>query len=147
MKTTLLIVSLLTATASFAAQPMTPTPETTIRGVITVVKGNTITLAKGLAIDVSGAEITRQGVAVNRSDLEAGSRVRAVVTATKNSGALVASKVLIEGADLTFVSTVETVSPSSITLAGQSISVDAKTVYGGFAGGTSVVAAKDLRAG
>src|SRR5438045_2085128 len=115
MKTTLLMLSLIAATVSFAAQPVTPTAETTIRGVITTVKGNAITLAKGLTIDISGAEITRQGVAVNRSDLEAGSRVRAVVTATKSSGALVASKVLIEGADLTIVGTVEAVTGSSVT--------------------------------
>lgn len=147
MKTTLLVLSLLAATASFAAQPVTPSPETTIRGVITIVKGNAITLAKGLTIDVSGAEITRQGTTVNRSDLEAGSRVRVVVTATKSSGALVASKVLIEGADLTIVGTIDSVTPSAVTIVGQSLSLDAKTVYGGFAGGTTVLAAKDLKAG
>ena len=148
MKTTLLLsLILLAATTLFAAQPVTPAPDTTIRGVITVVKGNAITLAKGLTIDVSGAEITRQGVAVNRSDLEAGSRVRAVVTATKNSGALVASKVLIEGADLTIVGTIEAVTPTSVTLVGQSLALDKQTVYGGFAAGTTVQAAKDLKAG
>jgi hypothetical protein len=147
MKTTLLMLSLLAAATSFAAQPVTPAPETTIRGVITIVKGNAITLAKGLTIDVSGAEITRQGVAVNRSDLEAGSRVRAVVTATKSSGALVASKIFIEGTDLTIIGTIEAVTPASVTVIGQSLSVDTKTVYGGFAAGTAVQSAKDLKSG
>jgi Domain of unknown function (DUF5666) len=148
MKTTLLLtLTLLAATATFAAQPVTPAPDTTIRGIITVVKGNAITLAKGLTIDVSGAEITRQGVAVNRSDLDVGNRVRAVVTATKNSGALVASKVLIEGADLTIIGTIEAATPASVTVIGQSLSLDKQTVYGGFAAGTTVAAAKDLKGG
>jgi len=147
MKTKLLLLSLLAATATFGAPPVTPTPDTTIRGVVTAVKGNAITLAKGLTIDVSGAEITRQGVAVNRSDLDVGSRVRVVVTATKNSGALVASKALIEGADLTIVGTIEAVTPTTMTVAGQSLALDKQTVYGGFAAGTTVLAAKDLKAG
>src|SRR5437016_3121950 len=102
MKTTMMMILSLVAAFSFADQPSTPAPETTLRGVITNVKGNALTMGKGkgLIIDISVADITRQGATMDRNDLAAGMRVRTIVTATKNSGALVASKVFIEGPEL-----------------------------------------------
>lgn len=145
--TTTTFAALLVTATVLAATPQLPPPETTIRGVITSVRGNTVTLLKGLDVDVSGANVTHHGNAAPASELAPGMRVRVVISSTKPSGALVAGKVTIEAPDATIVGPVDAVTASSIRVAGQTFSTDATTTYGGFANGTAIRTAADLKSG
>jgi len=147
MRMTMTILSTLVAAALFGAQPSMPAPDTTIRGVVTAVKGGTITIAKAIDVDVAAAKITRDGNAAAAADVVAGMRVRAVVNGSRPNGAMIAGTVIIESPDATIIGAVEAVSPASVTIAGQSLSVGATTSFGGFANGAAVRSAADVQAG
>jgi hypothetical protein len=147
MRLTTAIGFFLATSALMAATPQLPPPDTTLRGVVTSVKGNTITLLKGMNVDVSAANVTHRGNAAAASDLVPGMRVRVVIASTKPSGTLVAGKVYIEAPDATIVGPIDSVTSGSITVAGQTFSTDATTTYGGFANGTPIRTAADLKSG
>ncbi len=136
----------LVATGLVAAQPASPAPQTMIRGVVTSVAGSKVTLLKGLTIDVSGAKITKRNVSAPDA-VVVGARVRAFINDTKSSGALVADSVIVEAPDATITGTISAVTAASITVGGQVLSLGADTQYGGFAAGTAVRAAEDLKTG
>lgn len=141
-----ILAVMFTALQLRAAQPFAPAPETTIRGVVTAVAGNKITLLKGLTIDVGGAKVTKQNAPAPDA-LVPGARVRVVVGGSKASGALVASSVIVESPDATIIGALDAVTPASVTIGGQSFAVNSATTYGGFGGGTAVAGPADLKAG
>jgi len=130
----------------FAAQPTTPAPQMTIRGVVTAVAGSKVTLLKGLTIDVSAAKITKRNVSASDA-LVTGARIRAFINEAKSSGTLVADSVIIEAPDATITGTIGAVTSASITIGGQVLSLESDTQYGGFDAGTAVLTAGDLKPG
>jgi hypothetical protein len=145
-----LIISIALVVAATTASAQTPTATGAIvRGVVTSITGPTITVMRNVKIDVSSALIRRGQQAANADALLVGSRVLAVISPSPSPkpGVLAAEAVTIDPAEGSIIGPVTSLSATSVVVDGQTIAVDASTLFNGYYGKQPVHAASDVVTG
>lgn len=145
----LLAVVGITYAATAAVSPAPPAAGAVVRGTVTAVNGSTITLLRAIQIDVTSARLARGKQNAGSDALAVGARLTARITGQKSGkpGVLLADAVTIEPVDGTLTGSIESISPTAITLYGQVAALSSTTRFGGYLGSRQVRTASDLRAG
>lgn len=142
--------ALLMTVTAFAATPAAPRLlNGTVRGVITDVKGSTITIMHAVTIDTSGATATRRGKSEATGDLQPGTRVTVAVSTMKpnKQGVLLADKITIDPSEATLSGPLDAVSDKGLSVLGQQVRFADATFFSGFVDGKGVRSASDLKLG
>lgn len=120
-----------------------------VRGVITDVKGPTITIMHSVDVDTGNARVTRRGNARSVSELRPGTRVTIAIATVKANkpGVLVADTITIDPSEATLSGPLEAASTQSVTVLGQQIRLAEDTFYGGFVDGKALQSPSALKLG
>ncbi len=147
----LILGSALTVTTVALAGAPAPPPllNGMVRGIITDVKGPSITIMRSVVVDTSSATVSRRGKAFGTSDLQPGTRVTIAISTTKPNkpGVLLADKITIDPSEATLSGPLDAASAKSVTVLGQQIRLGDDTFYGGFVDGKGVQDASSLKLG
>ena len=111
--------------------------------------GPVVTLMRNVKVDVSSAVITRGRQAATAGGLVVGARILAVISpsASARPGSLPAEAISIDPDEGTIIGALTSLTPTAVTLDGQTIAVDSSTMYDGFYNQKPVLAAADIQPG
>ncbi|MFZ2493943.1 MAG: DUF5666 domain-containing protein, partial [Thermoanaerobaculia bacterium] len=133
-KALLAVIAVACAVSATAAEIPVPSASPMIRGTITEIKGKRITLLRSIVVDVANAAIQKRKKAVPLESIGVGSRVTVTIAGTSKQagGVLLGELITVEAPDGQLTGTLEGRGTDTITVAGQTIAVDAGTYIGGF---------------
>ena len=145
----LFVCLFLTAGVLPAQTSVPPTLNGLVRGVITDVKGPSVTIMHSIVVDTGNARLTRRGKTVPADVLAPGTRVTIAIATTKANkpGVLVADTITIEQPEATVNGPLEAASATSVQILGQQFLVTDDTWFGGFVDGKAAQSAADLKTG